>query len=150
MKRLKSILAILSIAIFFFLGCSKSNDNPPPKTKTELLTQGSWKFDHATAGGQDISNTPQLTCYKDNTITFSSNFSGTINEGANVCTNPAPSTFTWSFQNNESTLHLSSPLFQGGSQDATIVSLTETNLVVSQLMTFAPLPPTTVEITFKH
>jgi len=150
MKPLKSILAIILLPVFFFSACSKSSDNPPPKTKTELLTQGSWKFDHATAGGTDISNTPQLACYKDNTMTFSSSFTGTITEGANICAQPAPATFTWSFQNNETTLRFSFSLILGGSQDFTIVSLTETNLVLSQQMTIAPLPPTTVEVTFKH
>jgi hypothetical protein len=150
MKRLKSILIISFSSTFLFSACSKSDDNPSPKTKTELLTQGSWKFDHATAGGTDISNMSQLTCYKDNVMTFSTNFTGTITEGANVCTSPAPANFTWSFQNNETTLRFSFTLFQGGSSDFTIVSLTEANLVLSQQMTIAPLPPTTVEVTFKH
>jgi hypothetical protein len=150
MKPLKSILAIFLLPIFFFSACSKSSENPPPKTKTELLTQGSWKFDHAMAGTTDISSAPPLACYTDNTMTFSTNLTGTITEGANVCATPAPSTFTWSFQNNETTLRFSFTLIQGGSQDFTIVSLTETNLVLSQQMTIAPLPPTTVEVTFKH
>jgi hypothetical protein len=150
MKRLKSILIIFLTAVFFLSACSKSDDNPPPKTKTELLTQGSWKFDHATAAGSDVSNAPQLACYLDNVMTFSTNFTGTITEGANVCTTPAPATFTWSFQDNETTLRFSFTLFQGGSSDFTIVSLTETNLVLSQTMTIAPLPPTNVVVTFKH
>lgn len=150
MKHLKSILIISLSLVVLFSACSKSDDNPQPKTKTELLTQGSWKFDHATAGGTDISNFSQLTCYKDNTMTFASNLTGTITEGADVCLNPAPSTFNWSFQNNETTLRFSFTLFQGGSSDFTIVGLTETNLILSQQMTIAPLPSTLVEVTFKH
>jgi hypothetical protein len=131
-------------------GCGKDSDPAPAKTKTELITKSTWKFDKATAGGIDVSTNPQIACYTDNTITFASNLSGTTIEGANVCTTPTPANFTWSFQNSEATLRLSFVLFTGGSSDFTIVSLNETNLVLSQMLTIAPFPPTTVEVTFKH
>lgn len=149
----KQLLLLFFITTGFFLitGCEKDKDPAPQKTKTELITSGSWKFEKATASGiGDISAHPSLACYIDNTMTFSSNLTGTISEGANVCTSPAPATFTWAFQSNETILHLNFTLFAGGSPDFTIVSLTETNLVLSQTMTIAPYPATTIEVTFKH
>jgi hypothetical protein len=153
----KKLILLSGIFAFFLLinsSCSKNDDSTPTaKTKTELITLSPWKFDKATASvAGDISTNPFLACYTDNILAFSSNLSGTINEGANVCTTPAPASFTWSFQNSETLLRFSFTLFPGGSPDFTIVSLTETNIVLSQQMTI-PGPPsitTTVEITFKH
>jgi Lipocalin-like domain len=151
----KRVILLSGLFSFFLLinsSCSK-NDDPAPavKTKTQLITTGSWKFDKATASGAgDISTNPLLACYIDNIITFAPNLSGTINEGAAVCTTPAPANFTWSFQNSEALLRLSFTLFPGGSPDFTIISLNETSLVLSQQMTIAPYPTTTIEVSFKH
>jgi hypothetical protein len=41
-------------------------------------------------------------------------------------------------------------LFPGGSTDFNIVSLTSTNLVLSQQMEVSPYPATTVTLTLKH
>jgi len=45
---------------------------------------------------------------------------------------------------------MNTPLVSGGSGVFTIVLLNDVNLVVSQNMTIAPYPPTTVELTFIH
>jgi hypothetical protein len=149
-KQLLLLPASILVLLVLFSGCKK-DDPIPSKTKTELITTGTWKFEKAEAGGiGDISSYPQLACYIDNVITFQTNNTGTISEGAVVCSNPAPANFAWSFQSNESLLHLDFTLFAGGSPDFTIVSLTETNLVLSQMMTFAPFPATLVTVTFKH
>jgi hypothetical protein len=149
-KQLLLTPALVLALLILFTGCKKDDDPIPVKTKTELITTGTWKFDKALAGGLDVSSNPQLTCYIDNVMTFSTNNTGTISEGAAACTSPAPANFAWSFQSNESLLRFDFALFPGGSTDFTIVSLTETNLVLSQMMTFTPFPPTLVEVTFKH
>ena len=143
---------ILILAILFlgaFSACKKDNkDNP--KTNTDLITQASWKFSAASASGFGDISSQIPDCYKDNTYTFVSDGSGTINESTNVCSPSTAGAFTWNFTNNETGLHISTTLFQNGTSDFTIISLTETNLIVSQTMTVAPLPPTTVQITFVH
>ena len=151
-KRLILFASIFAFLLLINISCSKNDDSTPKaKTKTELITLSPWKFNKATASGAgDISTNPLLTCYTDNILAFSSNLSGTINEGSVVCTTPAPASFTWSFQNTETLLRLSFTLFPGGSPDFTIVSLNETSLVLSQQMTLAPYPTTTIEVTFKH
>ena len=141
-----NLIATTLIFVSFFTSCMQE---VTVKTKTELITQSNWKFDNATATGfGDISNYPQLACFKDNTFTFAANGTLTVDEGANVCSPTTAGSYTWVFQSNETMLQLSAPIFPGGSTTFTIVSLTETNLVVSQDVN---LPPTTtVTITFKH
>ncbi len=132
MKPCKFILAFLS-TIILFTACSKDSNNNKPKTNTDLLVQSSWKFDNATVGGIDVSSQIQ-GCQKDNTITFAAGGTGTLDEGAAKCSSndPQSSPFTWSFASNETVLHVSATLFTGGSSDFNIVTLNETQLVLSQ------------------
>ena|SRR5215204_3133770 len=141
------LFAALCFSTLLFSSCDKTDDAPP--TNTDYITKSSWKFSSAKAGGFDV--TAQVpACFKDNTISFAINGSGTITEGAIVCAPPSPASFTWSFQNNGTQINLSTPLVTGGSGLFTIVLLNDANLVVSQTMTIAPNPPTTVELTFIH
>jgi len=130
-------------------GCSKDDDNPTPKTKTELLTMSTWKFSDATVGGNSVAAFLE-TCQKDNILTFLAAGTGTAAEGASKCDpgDPDSSPFDWSFQTNETVLFVSTPFFTGGSSTFTIVSLTETQLVLSQTITIGV--PQTAEITFIH
>lgn len=146
-KQSFKLVTISAITLFLFSTCGK---DVKVKTKTDLITQSSWKFDRATAVGLGDISSQVPACIKDNIYVFASNGTGTINESANVCAPSSAGVFTWSFQNNETMLQLSAALFPGGSSSFTLVSLTEINLVISQLMTIAPMPPTTVEITLKH
>jgi Lipocalin-like domain len=144
----KLLLAtVLCFTVLLFTNCDK-NDNPPP-SNTDYITKSSWKFSSAKAGTTDVT-TQVPACFKDNTILFVANGTGTITEGATACTPPSPSSFTWVFQNNGTEINLNTPLISGGSTVFTIVLLNDVNLVVSQNMTIAPFPPTTVEFTFIH
>ena len=141
------LLAVVCFTALSFSSCDK-NDDPPP-SNTDYITKSSWKFSSAKASGVDV--TAQVpACFKDNTMIFVANGTGTISEGANVCASPAPATFTWTFQNNGTQINLSTPIVAGGSGLFSIVLLNDVNLVVSQTMTIAPNPPTTVELTFIH
>jgi len=141
------LFAALCFTTLLFTNCNK-NDNPPP-SNTDYITKSSWKFSSAKAGGTDV--TAQVpACFKDNTMLFVANGSGTINESTNVCSPASPPSFTWVFQNNGTEINMSTPIVSGGSSVYTIVLLNDVNLVVSQTMTIAPYPPTTVELTFIH
>ena len=129
------LFAALCCTALSFSSCDK-NDTPP-KSNTDYVTQSPWKFSSAKAGGFDV--TAQVpACFKDNTISFAINGSGTITEGANVCAPASPASFTWTFQNNGTQINLSTPLVTGGSGLFTIVLLNDVNLVVSQNMTIPP------------
>src|SRR3979490_1103963 len=114
----KQSLWIITAFAFFVLAAPscKKHTTPAQKTKTELITQASWKFDNAKVGGNDVSAFLQ-TCQKDNILYFSANGTGTVDEGATKCNSGDPQTnpFTWSFLSNETMLHVSATFFSGGS-----------------------------------
>lgn len=157
----------LSIPVILFslvtLGsCQKDDDaTPSPKTKTELITSSAWKYNDAKidtdnngVGDQAIPANFIEACQTDNTITFSSNGSGNIDEGPTKCdaADPQSLPFTWSFASNETMINFSSALFAGIGGDFKVVSLTETELIISQSVSILPppLPAVSVIATFKH
>jgi len=148
-KQLLLTISILAIA-FLFTGCGKEKDPAPAKTKTQLLSQATWKFSNATVGGTDVSAFLQ-TCQKDNILTFAAAGTGTVDEGTTKCNagDPQTSPFTWSFQSSETILFISATLFTGGNSTFTLVSLSETQLVVSQNVTVSGTTQNAV-VTFIH
>ena len=154
MKKQTITLLTLTALLFFIAACGKDKDDTPAKTKTQYITQSTWKFDKATANGNDVSNLPMFTCWKDNIVTFASTTegsgTGTIDEGANVCSPSSAGAFTWSFQTNETILFMSTPVIPTGSSNFLIVTLNGTNLVVSQDVNVPPFGMQNVVVTFKH
>lgn len=151
-KQLGFLFVLIAANFFIYSSCNKTDYNPPPqKTKTELITQSSWRFKSATVNGGDISPSLQA-CQKDNIMTFTVALTGTVDEGLLKCntSDPQSNPFTWSFAASETMLHISAVLFTGGSSDFTLVSLTETELVASQPFSVGPGVPQTVVVTFQH
>ncbi len=147
MKNLLFIISISLLVVTVMFSCKKKKI---PPTKTELLTSASWKIEKVVAGITDVTNYIPA-CSRDNLITFVSNGTGSTSEGATPCTPPVTTTFTWRFQNNESELNLSTSLIPGGSGTFTIITLNETEMVLSQQVTIPSLPlPVAAVITFKH
>ncbi|MBL7725279.1 MAG: hypothetical protein JNK27_14120 [Chitinophagaceae bacterium] len=132
-----AITVLISAAVVS--GCDK-NDDPPAKTKSELLVQASWKFQSASASGTDITNNAAITCIKDDVVTFTAAGGGTVTEGAIVCSPTTAGNFTWNFQDSETKLMMSAGLFPAGSGLFTIVTLNETTLTLSQDVTIPPSP----------
>ena len=154
--------SILLVSALVSGGCQKEDSSSPStKTKTELLTSSSWKYNDAKidtdnngTGDQAIPAGFVESCQTDNKITFTSNGSGTIDEGPTKCDAADPQTlpFTWSFTTNETMINFSSALFAGIGGDFKVVSLTETDLVISQQVSILPppLPAVSIVATFKH
>ncbi|HSU26912.1 MAG TPA: hypothetical protein VLJ68_00910 [Chitinophagaceae bacterium] len=138
---------LLLIISFLFASCQKTPT--VVVTNTDRISASSWKFDHATSGGVDVTSSVPA-CLKDNVYVFNANGTGSVDESLSICSPSTAGAMTWNFQTNETILHISAALFPGGANDFTLVSLNTTNLVVSQVMTIPPNPPTTVEVTFKH
>ncbi len=147
--QLLSLTLCFCFAAFHF-SCQKNSTQITPPTKTQLLTSITWKFSSATVSGTDVSGYLQ-TCQKDNILTFQSVGTGSLDEGAAKCNSGDPQTnpFTWNFASNETVLHISTVLFTGGNSDFTIVSLTNTSLVVSQNITVSGTTQNAV-VTFVH
>src|SRR4030095_9755878 len=106
------LFAALCFTTLLFTNCDK-NDNPPP-SNTDYITKSSWKFSSAKAGGTDVTALFPA-CFKDNTMLFVANGSGTISEGAIVCAPPSPANFTWVFQSNGTQINMYTPIVSGGS-----------------------------------
>jgi hypothetical protein len=153
MQRKHILFATVSLLLVTVVGCSKDDDGdqtPAPKTKTELLTKATWKFSDAKVNGFSVASFLD-DCETDNTATFVAGGNGTANEGGTKCDSGDPQTspFTWTFQTNETVLFVSTPLFTGGNSTFTIVSLTDTQLVVTQDITVSGQTKN-AEITFVH
>ena len=113
------------------LSCKK---DPPVKTRTELLTTGTWKRAALTSNpaydwnGSGTAHTDILAhmaaCEKDDFETYKTNGELEINEGATKCDPAADQTWslTWAFINNETVI-----LFEG-MYEYIIDELTETTL----------------------
>ena len=143
---------VIFLATVFVIACKKesdSNNNNAGKTKTELITSSTWKFDNAKLGVVDVSGFFD-DCEKDNTVTFVSNGTGSIDEGATKCdpADPQNVPFDWTFQNNETSIHTTTPLFPG-TGDFTISTLSETQLAVARDAVIAGITQSFV-ITMKH
>lgn len=147
---MRKALFYISLFLIIILGVDSCKKKYVPPTKKEMLTSTTWKLDKVVAGIIDIT-TSVPACVKDNIFTFVSNGTGTVNEGAIPCTPPTAPTFNWSFQNNETELNFSTTLIPGGSSTFTIVTLSQSSLVLAQQVTIPPLPlPVAATFTFIH
>ena len=155
-----SVFVFIASSLMIFSSCQKDDDKPSAKTKTELITSLSWKYNDAKidldnngTGDQPIPAGFIEACQTDNKITFTSNGTGTIDEGPKKCDDADPQTlpFTWSFTNNETMINFSSALFAGIGGDFKVITLTETDLVISQQVTIPPSPiALAIVASFKH
>lgn len=153
MKKIIPILLILFAANFLISSSCNKNDDPPApvKTKTQLLTQSPWKFKSAMVGTTDYSSSLQA-CQRDNIYSFAAAGTGTTDEGPTKCNGADPQTtnFTWNFTTNETIIHVSSPFFTNTTNDFNLITLTETELVVSTSYTPPFGPILLITVTFQH
>jgi hypothetical protein len=146
-----------------FLSCDKDDSAKEP-TKTELVTQASWKYDNAGLdidknGSIDLAGTLFLQpCMTDFTLTLKSDGTGTMDEGPTKCdaTDPQSEAITWSFANNETVLNIGSASLFGVSGQIKILELSATKLTLSIDTTLPPniIPlvsgPVALVATLKH
>jgi hypothetical protein len=143
-KRLIPFLSVLALVAILYTSCSKDDDPPAAKTKTELITKAAWKYEKIDPAAAQS----QIECFIDNITTFTADGKGTCPDTGDQC-NPPTGNFNWNFTDSESKLHLDATLIPSGSGDFTIVKLDEINLVLSQNID-SPIGQVLVTITFKH
>ena len=137
--RLTTMALVIICLSVVLVSCDKDEDPdpaPPVVTKTSLLTKAAWKIKES---GIDVDKNGTIdgfplvvkACNLDNTYTFNSNGSGTINEDALKCdvADPQTSTFTWVFKSSETILNADFKI-AGWSGDATIAALTDTSCIL--------------------
>jgi len=151
-------LAALVLAIAAattFLACKKDKkDSNTGKTKTELITTGTWKMTAFTTNpAQDLDSDGDVetnvfdyleACFKDDITTFKTNGTAEVNEGATKCDPTDPQTFSisWSFTANETKLVVDGEEF-------TLTELTATTIKIKDTYVDAGITYTD-EITFTH
>ncbi len=137
---MKRTFLIYSMICAFSLACKKNSGDSATTSKTELITQASWKYESASIdqnkdGVADfpISQSYIPACALDNLLTLSSNGSGIVNEGTILCSGaPQSIPITWSFANNETALVLGGAGIFGASGQFKILQLTPAKLSLSK------------------
>ncbi len=137
--------ALLAVVIFLMPSCKKD------KTKTELLTTGSWRATAATAKSSSatIDIFSQLSpCDKDDIYTYVTGGVYKEDEGATKCSTSAPqtNTGTWTFTDAESKITLS---LSGSSNIVNVVALDDNTLKLSYTLTVSGVSYL-YETTFVH
>jgi hypothetical protein len=126
MKQTLGILCIIS-AFITLSGCKESAEDETPivKTKTQLLTTGSWMMSDWVVN--DVSDWKSVNvCSKDDFSTFKSNGTVINDEGALLCVTGVPQTNTenWSFNAGETKI-----VIDGDTSDLKL--LTENEMAIS-------------------
>jgi hypothetical protein len=157
---MRNKLFILTIIAIAFLGCKKNDSSASSggTTKTTLITQQSWKFDNAGLdpnkdGTIDADVSSQVpACLKDNTVSFSSNGAGTVDEGVSKCDIADPQTlpFTWNFTSNETQVNINGNAIAGKGGQYKLITLTNTQLSLSKDTTVPIVGLTTIIVNLKH
>jgi hypothetical protein len=163
-KRILQPALLILVAGITFSACKKDGDEEKAKTNTEKLTLAAWKYDKAEldvdkngTGDLPIPASAIDACEKDNLITFKANNTGTIDEGPTKCNSSDPQSlpFTWAFKTNETVINFPTAIVAGVNGDVTVVSLTETAMVLKGEIDdvpviIAPTGKATVILTLKH
>jgi hypothetical protein len=113
---------------------------PKPITKTDMLTYSRWKlvaegFDKNKDGTIDLDETPPYPCFLDNLTFFYKDGHGSFDQGPTKCDpdHAQSRRFEWNFFNNESMVIIDA-------QEYKILSLTETDFVITYEDIFTPPP----------
>ena len=134
-------LFILTVFSLVFFACKKKDSNPSGgTTKTTLVAQQSWKFNNAGLdpdknGTIDLDVSGQIPAYvTDNTISFTSTGSGSVDEGAtkNNAADPQTIPFTWSFATNETVININGAAIAGKGGQFKILTLNATQFSLSK------------------
>ena len=156
---MKKVLYFLPI-LFLATSCDKDDDDDQTtgKTKTELITSASWKFESV---GRDTDKDGDIDedasallepCRKDNTFKLEASGSGTASEGATKCTSTAPDTvpFTWAFASNETVVNITGNAVLGFGGQYKIITLNDTRLSLSKDTTLPIYGASTLVANFTH
>jgi hypothetical protein len=120
--RIKTILSTFLIGLVSVFSCKKNETTVTPKSNTEYLASTiskSWKNTKAQATTQGLTIdlvATQPTCVVDNVLTFSTNKTYEIREGATKCNAADPDLVlkaNWSFSADEKKFTVDKIIFQG-------------------------------------
>ena len=149
---------MLLIGGFCLTACKKDDDKA--KTNTEKISLAAWKYDKAEidankdgTGDFPVPDSEIEACERDNLITFKADNTGTIDEGPSKCnsTDPQSMPFSWAFKTNETVINFPTAIVAGVDGDVTIVSLTESAMVLKKAVDGVPVfGSANIILTLKH
>ena len=144
--------SLLLIAISSpFLSCQKESSTTEQPTKTQLISASGWTYedggidgnrDGAVDAGASFSVLlPALVpaCRTDNAITFKTDKTGAVDEGATKCNTADAQTtsFNWNFADNETAIDISNNVFALFNGKSKIYALTDKKLSLTRDTTLA-------------
>jgi len=131
----KAAIIVLTVAVI--AGCKKDDSAP---TKTDLLTSGSWRLTAShvdpaiDANGDGVVENDIFavapSCFRDNLITFKSDGTYVVDEGATKCDPSDPQIMessNWKFTDNESKIMIGEP---GSEETGQLLQLSSTVLQI--------------------
>lgn len=152
---------LMVLVLFTVASCQKSGENSSnsSKSKTQLLTQKTWKIVAHTVNppvdingdgtaDSDVYATVYESCNKDDIYTFKSDGSGMVDEGPTKCddTDPQSTAIQWLFKSNETVIQIKQGIV---SLDFNLVELSESTLKVSYIQSNGTVTVTQT-ITYAH
>lgn len=154
--------ALTALAIGFIIyGCKKDDDDKDvTKERVQFITSATWKYD--TVGidtnkdgkpDQPLTGVSLEKCDTDNTITFKSDSTGALNEGATKCNSgdPQSTPFTWYFKEKGTILYTPDQIFGNGiTGDFRVGEITTSRLRVIKDITYPLLGTYTIVLDLKH
>jgi len=129
---MKKLLLILTVIMVFVSSCTEDKSN------TELLTGTDWRISAWTVSPAILGITDWYAnmepCEKDDSFSFNSDGSASIDEGASKCDpdDPQTETGTWSFNSDETLLTI---IADGETQSWEIIDLTNKVLKIKWVNT---------------
>jgi hypothetical protein len=135
LKTITPILVILLLGSTLFISSCKPDD-PKPKTKTQLLTTGTWKltvYTYTCPGMNPSDLMAQIGCTSDNLHAFQADKKYTIGEGSTPCPGTDGSlgdNGVWTFVDSETKVRFEFPYISTGEtmEDFVIDELSATTL----------------------
>ena len=154
--------ALTALAIGFIIyGCKKDDDDKDvTKERVQFITSATWKYD--TVGidtnkdgkpDQPLTGVSLEKCDTDNTITFKSDSTGLLSEGATKCnsSDPQNTPFTWYFKEKGTVLYTPDQIFGNGiTGDFRVGEITTSRLRVIKDITYPLLGTYTIVLDLKH
>lgn len=152
---------ILAMVLLAVAACQKSGENSgnTSKSKTQLLTQKTWKIVAHTVNpavdlngdgtaDSDVFATVYEACNKDDIYSFKSDGTGLVDEGPTKCTDsdPQSTALEWLFKSSETVIQIKQGLV---SLDFNVVELSESTLKVSYTQSNGTITVTQT-ITYAH
>jgi hypothetical protein len=155
----KPVIVALALTCATFFACKKDDDKVTPVTAVDLLASGAWRIDTIGFDGDKNGSIDEAVpsgfveaCDLDNTLTFNKDgATGVADEGAAKCDPADPQTIDFGYQlkNGDSVINFTGNLPDELKGDVNIITLSNTQFILSKRVVIAPIFDENLIIAFK-